>query len=261
MRGVMARLVHVSTGRECRLEVQGRTFTTVTRSLREYGPGIRPKTEVRVAESAGEAEALAAATAQRLLGEDWCELTGDSVVERLGALEPWATGLRIAREPSTLVEAWAGLGEEPLLRELARRVSRVEEVGEGGLEFELGAHRLSAAWPLHPELLARVPESLRPLLSVTGALWLDEDRVMAGLDFGPPEGDAELDGTELEGAEVTWFLTVGTERFWLAEGERIFRYELDGGLIEEPGARAAARVLEEVLAGMKVPSGEAPDRG
>jgi hypothetical protein len=190
------------------------------------------------------------------VGEDGCEVTGATgLVERLGALEPWATGLRIAREPSALVEAWAGLGEERLLRELVRRVTRVE-VGEGGLELELGAHTLSVAWPLHPELLARVPASLRPLLSVTGALWLDEDRVMAGWDFGPPEGDAELEGSELEGAEVTWFLTVGTERFWLAEGERLFRYELDGGLSEEPGARAAARVLEEVLAGTKVPSGE-----
>jgi hypothetical protein len=253
----MARLIHPPTGRECRLDVQGRSFTTVTRSLRHYAPGLRPKTEVQVVGSASEATALEQETVQRMLEEGWCEdMETCALMERLGALEPWATGLRVAREPSVLVEAWAGLGEEPLLRALVERVTRVE-VSEGGLELSLGAHTLSVAWALHPELLARVPVGLRPLLSVTGALWLDEDRVMAGLDFGPPEEDAALDGTKLEGAEVTWFLTVGTERFWLAEGARLFRYELDGDLSEEPGARAAARVLEEVLAGTKVPSGGA----
>jgi hypothetical protein len=251
----MARLVHLPTGRECRLDVRGRTFTTVTRTLRYSAPGLRPKTELQVVGSAGEAAALEGAAVRRMLEEGWCEVTGArELVEQLGTLEPWATGLRVAREPSALMEAWKGLGEEPLLRALVERVTRVE-VGEGGLELSLGAHTLSVAWPLHPELLARVPTGLRPLLSVTGALWLDEDRVMAGLDFGPPEEDATLDGTGLEGAEVTWFLTVGTERFWLVEGERLFRYELEGGLSEEPGARAAARVLEEVLAGTKVPSG------
>jgi len=243
-------LVQPGEARVCQLRVVG---TTLTESVRDAGYLDAPS-ETRVDElpSAGAAERAVDERVAALVEAGWRRGDDTPLYALLAAHAPWADWARIAEEPKRLAEAWAFLDDPERLAALVERVTGAE-VTDGALELTLdGGRAITCALPLAPALAATAPASLRPLFALHGGLWLDDDSVMAGSGFGPPEGDKEFEGTALEGAPVWWFLSEGTTRFTLASGERLYRWEHDGGLVEVPAERGpASLVLEALLAALE----------
>jgi hypothetical protein len=146
-------------------------------------------------------------------------------------------------------ESFAG----PAVDEVLARVERVTVDGDLLLALRGGA---TMRWS---PAVARGREGPEGLFNQVSHGWLYVDAaalarndhcLFFGPDAGPPEGDAELDGTEYEGAEVDWFLEESAwDCFWFSPSDGVARwYEFDGGLRGEPyhGTRTEL-VMQRIL--------------
>lgn len=242
----MPTFFHPAHARLLELKARGPTLVESETQLGVYAPGVKPATRASVHDSASLAEAAVAVRTDALLAEGWVPYESDAAFDAaLLAHSPFREWAEIRAEPARLRTLWPWGGAA-----VDRLLARIESI-DAPLSLRLsGGFRLDCEPPLHASLLERVPASLRPLFATHGALALhendDEDaRVLAGFDFGPPEGDAELDGTQLEGADVTWFMSRGFSQHWCVCGERTFLFDFDGGLEEVPQA-APSLVLETI---------------
>jgi hypothetical protein len=145
-----------------------------------------------------------------------------------------------------------------LLASLCARVTRVEGDGVDPTIRFGGEARLELGGPADAAIGIA---SVDAVLSHHESGWLYDDdsnqhRLCFGVGAGPPEGDRELDRTELEGSQVTWLVEESpADRYWFvhptartAAGEpALCCYEFDGGLhapVDEPfGTLLLARML------------------
>ena len=137
-----------------------------------------------------------------------------------------------------------GIDPDLLPRVTARaRSMTVSDDGGCTIHFD-HACRLIGSGPLEAAALARAPPPTRRLFGRHGYWWFfddagDQHRIHVGIDAGPPEGDAELDRTELSGRSgLTWLMEVWPhDTFWLMDGGLgpsgrpwLRPYAFDGGL-------------------------------
>lgn len=148
-------------------------------------------------------------------------------------------------DPSGALRAFTkGLFEGSSFERLLERVEAVDEIDAHGfvIRFRDGA---TATWVATPDQrLARLWLYLDP-----GAAARNDHHLFYGDGAGPPEGDAQLDGTAFEGTEVHWFLQeLPWDRYWFVAGGVAHCYELDGGLNDEARSEKILDLVAENLA-------------
>lgn len=140
------------------------------------------------------------------------------------------------------------------LARIAAHVERIVEPSAYGFDVLLrGGGAIRWAAPASLEKGGALPPEAAALFGHFTYCWLYRDaRELAsnnhtlhvGAGSGPPMGDQELRGTELEGASVCWFMEENPwDRYWLLSGGHVRSLQLDGGLSSDLDERPLAEVV------------------